>query len=52
VEPQHWTARTSLRATLADESPKAPNPVPLTDANLIAGIGLFEQRCAMCVALY
>jgi thiosulfate dehydrogenase len=45
---EHWAARTALRATLAQESPKGPNPVPLTDANLIAGIGLFGQHCAIC----
>ncbi|HUB14256.1 MAG TPA: c-type cytochrome [Acetobacteraceae bacterium] len=45
---EHWAARTSLRATLANESPKGPNPVPLTDANLINGIGLYGQHCAFC----
>jgi thiosulfate dehydrogenase len=43
-----WAARTSLRATLNNDAPKGPNPVPLTDANLIAGIGLFGQHCAIC----
>jgi len=28
---EHWAARTSLRATLARDAPKGPNPVPLTD---------------------
>jgi thiosulfate dehydrogenase len=45
---EHWAARTSLRATLASESPKGPNPVALTDANLIAGIRLFGEHCAIC----
>jgi mono/diheme cytochrome c family protein len=45
---EHWAARTSLRATLAADSPPGPNPVPLTDANLIAGIGQFTQHCAIC----
>lgn len=45
---EHWAARTSLRATLARNAPKGPSPVPLTDANLIAGIGLFAQHCAIC----
>ncbi|HET8995219.1 MAG TPA: hypothetical protein VFN42_00990, partial [Acetobacteraceae bacterium] len=45
---EHWAARTSLRATLANEAPKGPNPVPLNDANLIAGIGLFRDHCAIC----
>jgi mono/diheme cytochrome c family protein len=43
-----WGARTSLHATLAKDAPKGPNPVPLTDANLIAGIQLFGQYCAIC----
>ncbi len=43
-----WAAKTSLRATLAREAPKIPNPVALTDANLVAGIGLYGQHCAIC----
>ena len=43
-----WMARTSLRATLVRESPKGPNPVPLTDANLIQGINLYGQHCVTC----
>ena len=35
-----WAAHTSLDATLTREAPKSPNPVPLTDANLIVGIDL------------
>ena len=45
---EQWAARTALRATLARDAPKGPNPVPLTDANLIAGVGLFGQHCAIC----
>lgn len=45
---EHWAARVSLRATLAKDAPKGPNPVPLTDANLIDGIGLYGQHCAIC----
>ncbi len=43
-----WAAHTSLDATLAHEAPKGPNPVPLTDANLIAAIDLYGQHCAIC----
>ncbi len=43
-----WAAKTSLRATLAREAPAGPNPVALTDANLIAGIQLYGQHCAIC----
>jgi len=43
-----WAAQTSLRASLAREAPQGPNPVELTDANLIAGIQLYGERCAIC----
>jgi thiosulfate dehydrogenase len=43
-----WAAGTSLGATLARGAPKGPNPVPLTDANLLAGIDLYGQHCAIC----
>ncbi len=45
---EDWVARTDLDAVLAKDAPKGPNPVPLTDANLIAGIDLFGQHCAIC----
>lgn len=45
---ERWAARTSLHATLAREAPQGSNPVPLTDANLIAGVQLFAQHCAIC----
>jgi len=43
-----WAASTSLNATLAREAPAGPNPVELTDANLIAGIQLYGEHCAIC----
>lgn len=43
-----WMAKTSLHATLRREAPKGPNPVPLTDANLVEGVHLFAQNCAIC----
>jgi len=43
-----WAAQTSLRATLAREAPAGPNPVELTDSNLIAGIQLYGDHCAIC----
>lgn len=45
---ERWAANTSLRATLAREAPKSPNPVKLTDANLITGIQLYAHHCAAC----
>lgn len=43
-----WAAKTSLRATLAREAPRQDNPVALNDANLVAGIKLYKQNCAVC----
>jgi len=43
-----WAANTSLDATLAREAPTIPNPVALTDENLIAGVDLYAQHCAIC----
>lgn len=43
-----WAAGTSLHATLAREAPKEPNPISLTDENLIAGIKLYQKHCAFC----
>jgi mono/diheme cytochrome c family protein len=43
-----WIAGTSLDATLGKEAPKGPNPVALTDANLVQGISLYGQHCAIC----
>jgi mono/diheme cytochrome c family protein len=43
-----WATGTSLDATLARDAPKGPNPVALTDANLVAGIDLYGQHCAIC----
>lgn len=43
-----WAAGTSLDATLQKNAPKEANPVPLTAANLIDGITLYGQHCAIC----
>ena len=43
-----WAAGTSLDATLQRQAPRGPNPVALTDANLIQGISLYGQHCAIC----
>jgi len=43
-----WAAQTSLHATLDRDAPKGPNPVAMTDANLIDGINLYAQHCAIC----
>jgi thiosulfate dehydrogenase len=43
-----WAADTSLHATLRRDAPKGPNPVPLTDANLIEGVKLYGDHCVLC----
>ena len=43
-----WAANTSLQAILAREAPKGPNPVLLIEENLIIGIDLYGQHCAIC----
>jgi thiosulfate dehydrogenase len=43
-----WAAGVSIDATLVREAPKGPNPVALTDANLVAGINLYAEHCAVC----
>lgn len=45
---ERYVANTSLRATLQNEAPQHANPVPLNDANLIAGIQLYGTHCAVC----
>lgn len=43
-----WMASTSLNATLNREAPQEKNPVALTEQNLINGVRLFAQNCAVC----
>lgn len=45
---ERWAAHKSLHASLANDAPKTPNPVPLTDANLVAGVQLYGEHCAIC----
>jgi thiosulfate dehydrogenase len=45
---EKWAARMSLKATIAREAPKSPNPVAVSDANLIAGVKLYAANCAVC----
>ncbi len=39
---ERWAAGTSLRATIARQMPRQPNPVALNDKNLLAGMKLYE----------
>src|SRR5271166_216231 len=43
-----WMAGTSLDSTLRREAPQGNNPVELNEQNLISGIRLFAQNCAVC----
>ncbi|HEY1892807.1 MAG TPA: cytochrome c [Steroidobacteraceae bacterium] len=45
---ERWATRVALHATMAKEAPTTENPVPLTDANVIAGIQLYGEHCAIC----
>jgi len=45
---ERWAARTSLHATLSAQAPKQPNPLATDDANMLAGIKLYGQNCAVC----
>jgi mono/diheme cytochrome c family protein len=43
-----WMAETSLDATLRRDAPLDKNPVALTEQNLLGGVRLFAQNCAVC----
>jgi len=43
-----WAAGAALDTTITREAPKTANPVALTDANLVAGVKLYGQHCAIC----
>jgi mono/diheme cytochrome c family protein len=45
---EKWIAHKALDAAIVRQAPKGPNPVPLDDANLIAGIRLYAADCAVC----
>ena len=45
---ERWAAHKSLNATIAREAPKTPNPVALSDENLLAGVKLYAANCAVC----
>lgn len=43
-----WIAKNSLDATLKKDAPSGPNPVTLNDQNLMRGVQLFAENCAVC----
>jgi mono/diheme cytochrome c family protein len=45
---ERWFAQTALQATIRRQSPERENPLAATDANLIAGVRMYKQNCAVC----
>lgn len=45
---ERWMAHASLHAAIKREAPQTPNPMALNDANLLSGIKLYAQNCAVC----
>ena len=45
---ERWAASTALSNAIKREAPKGPDPVPVTDANLIAGIKIYGANCVFC----
>jgi thiosulfate dehydrogenase len=43
-----WMASTSLDATLRRDAPKGQNPVASTEQDLLGGVHLFAENCAVC----
>jgi len=43
-----WMAHTSLRATLRRDAPTELNSLAPTEQNLLEGVRLFAQNCAVC----
>ena len=41
-------AMSALDASMERHAPQVPNPVPVTDQNLIDGIKLYTMNCAVC----
>ena len=41
-------AMPSLDASLDRHAPQAHNPIPITDANLLAGMKIYQTNCAGC----
>jgi mono/diheme cytochrome c family protein len=45
---ERHVAMTAMDASMERHAPQTPNPVPVTDANLIDGIKLYTMNCAVC----
>jgi mono/diheme cytochrome c family protein len=45
---ERWFATTALKAVVLRRAPTQSNPVAPADENVIAGIRLYKQNCAVC----
>ena len=45
---ERFIAVRALRAVIRREAPKGPNPAAYTNANVIDGIKLYAENCAVC----
>src|SRR5208337_2087520 len=45
---ESWVANTALDATLERETKGLKNPIQPTDENLITGVRLYAENCAIC----
>jgi thiosulfate dehydrogenase len=45
---ERWIANTALHATLERETKELKNPIQPTDENLITGLHLYAENCAIC----
>jgi Cytochrome c. len=45
---EKWVANTALNAAIERDTKALNNPIPLSDENLIAGVHLYADNCAIC----
>lgn len=45
---ERWAATTSLDATIQREARRGPAPIPVTAANLKAGVDVYAHNCVFC----
>jgi thiosulfate dehydrogenase len=45
---ERWIANTALDAALERETKELKNPIQPTDENLITGVHLYAENCAIC----
>lgn len=45
---EKWIAKTALRAAISRQTTGLTDPLPPTDANLVAGIAVYVAHCQVC----